>query len=159
MVISGCVYKLTYGNLNYIGSTTKTAKRRYKEHEMRNGASSGKLFAKTFEEGGTVSLEILEELASDKVHLIRQREQHYIENTENVVNIRKAYVSEELHEQRRLQKCKDLRNRYKTDPEYRAEQKQNSVRQYNRKRRKKFRFRKHKSKIRRLLGQVHCSYA
>ena len=161
MVIEAIIYKLSYGPLNYVGSSKKTAQKRYEEHKKLTLNSSAQLFALAAKEGGTVTLTELEKLqvTEGETELIRKREQHHIEQTPNTVNKIAAYLSDEARERRRLELNAELRARYRNDAAYREEQKAKSIRQNIRRRRKRLRERKHKSVQRRLSGEVHCSYA
>lgn len=80
------IYKITStaGDKVYIGSTIGTLEQRWREHKVpSNGAYSRKLF----EEYGieTCSIHLLEEIKEDE-RIIKER--WWIENTENVVNLR-----------------------------------------------------------------------
>lgn len=112
---SGKIYLLhdnTNGN-NYIGSTTITEKKRLSNHigdyRRNHKVSSDKII-----KNGNYTFKILEHYpCNNKIELLK-REQYWMDKTDKLINIRKAYYSDEEKRELQLQaqrRCDKKRTR------------------------------------------------
>ena len=137
MVVTGIVYKLSNENGSYIGSTTNWYFRRaaHKSEKQNSQTSFRLLFENGVTEFNTEFLATIELMDKSKPELVKLKklEQYHIDQCENAVNIRKAYMSPE---DTRKKNRKRQRDRYHSDLEHRERVKKRCLNYYHKKARR-----------------------
>jgi len=130
--LTGCIYKLSYGDDFYIGSTLRPLKKRIGDHKERHKNGNGKLYNLMREKGfDNFSVEILEKVKYNEKTQVRQREKYYYDLLKPTLNEispyltpedrkvkghirwKKWYYTPEIHAKQLLKKTKDYHTKYR----------------------------------------------
>ncbi len=110
--MKGKIYKITNGELDYYGSTTKKLNERLSGHKY-NIKNSPNISVNKVMSNGNYTIELIEELECENINELRQREKYYIENFDCVNKTIPAQTRKEVNKRYRnnnKDKIKDYYN-------------------------------------------------
>ena len=107
----GKIYKITCKETNevYIGSTVQLLCNRKSSHINKCNLSASKKII----ERGNYEFELIEHFPCDTARELHMREQYWIDNTENTINIKREFESEEAFKIHRKEYQKKLGEAYR----------------------------------------------
>lgn len=103
---NGKIYRLVYGDKQYVGSTTQPLYKRRHEHKLAwqrgdTRTTSSILFEEAHKDNGEVEIVLIEEFPCTNRDQLRQRERHWFENIEGgCINKRIPITTSQEHKEK-----------------------------------------------------------